>query len=67
MAILNMQAAEQALKTVYLPALRYQLNVANPILAVVERDSESVVGAEAFELLIDDLNGRRFVGHRDGE
>jgi hypothetical protein len=46
MAILNMQAAEQALKINYLPALRYQLNVANPILAVIERDSESVVGAE---------------------
>lgn len=46
MAFLNMQKASEALKLYYLPGLRYQLNTANPILAVVERDKESVVGSE---------------------
>lgn len=46
MAILNMQSAAQALKLFYLPGLQYQLNTANPILSVIERDSESVVGDE---------------------
>jgi hypothetical protein len=43
---LNMTAASEALKINYLPALRYQLNTANPILSVIERNSESVVGSE---------------------
>lgn len=43
---LNMTAASEALKINYLPALRYQLNTANPILAVIDRNSESVVGSE---------------------
>lgn len=46
MAILNMTSASEALKKFYLPGLRYQLNTANPILSVIERDSESVVGEE---------------------
>jgi hypothetical protein len=46
MAWLNMTAASEALKINYLPALRYQLNTANPILAVIERNSESVVGSD---------------------
>lgn len=46
MSWLNMSAASEALKLNYLPALRYQLNTANPILSVIERDSESVVGSE---------------------
>lgn len=46
MAFLNLAAASEALKINYLPALRYQLNTANPILSVIERNSESVVGAE---------------------
>jgi hypothetical protein len=46
MAWLNMTAASEALKINYLPALRYQLNTANPILSVIERNSESVVGSE---------------------
>lgn len=46
MAWLNMNAASEALKVNYLPALRYQLNTANPILSVVERNSEAVVGSE---------------------
>lgn len=46
MAILNMSAASQALKLFYLPGLQYQLNTANPILSVIERDSQSVVGDE---------------------
>jgi hypothetical protein len=41
MAWLNMTAASEALKINYLPALRYQLNTANPILSVIERNSES--------------------------
>lgn len=46
MAFLNMAKAQEALKLYYLPGLRYQLNTANPILSVVERDRESVVGSE---------------------
>jgi hypothetical protein len=46
MAWLNMTAASEALKINYLPALRYQLNTANPILSVLDRNSESVVGSE---------------------
>jgi hypothetical protein len=46
MATLNMVAASEALKINYLPALRYQLNTANPILSVIDRNSESVVGSE---------------------
>lgn len=46
MTWLNMSAASEALKINYLPALRYQLNTANPILAVIDRNSESVVGSE---------------------
>jgi hypothetical protein len=46
MAWLNMSAASEALKLNYLPALRYQLNTANPILSVLDRNSESVVGSE---------------------
>lgn len=46
MAILNMTAASEALKLNYLPALRYQLNTANPVLAVIDRNNESVVGSE---------------------
>lgn len=41
-----MAKAQEALKLFYLPGLRYQLNTANPILSVVERDRESVVGSE---------------------
>ena len=43
---LTMAKAEQALKEWYLPGLQYQLNVANPVLAMIERDKESVAGAE---------------------
>jgi hypothetical protein len=46
MAELNITAASEALKLFYLPGLQYQLNNANPILQVVERDSKSVVGSE---------------------
>lgn len=46
MAVLNMAAAQEALKVFYLPGLREQLNNANPVLAVLERDAESVVGGE---------------------
>lgn len=46
MAINTMARAEEALKQWYLPGLQYQLNVANPILAMVERDKESVAGSE---------------------
>jgi len=46
MAQLNMASASEALKLFYLPGLQYQLNTANPILSVIERDSTSVVGSE---------------------
>lgn len=44
MTILNISAAQQALKVFYLPGMTYQLNTANPFLAVIERDSTSVSG-----------------------
>lgn len=46
MSVLNMQSAQEALKLFYLPGLQYQLNNAAPILAVMDRDNKSVVGAE---------------------
>lgn len=46
MAITNMSQAQEALKLFYLPGLQNQLNNANPILAVMDRDSKSVVGSE---------------------
>ncbi len=47
MAILSMTAVAEALKSFYLPGLRYQLNEqASVFLSQVERDSESVVGKE---------------------
>lgn len=46
MAYLNMAAAQESLKLYYLDGLRYQLNTACPVLAIMERDSESVVGSE---------------------
>lgn len=42
----NMKQAQEALKLYYLPGLQYQLNNANPILAVMDRDQKSVVGSE---------------------
>lgn len=42
----NMALAAEALKIYYLPGLQYQANTANPVLAVIDRDSESVVGKE---------------------
>lgn len=42
----NMKQAQEALKLFYLPGLQYQLNNANPILAVMDRDQKSVVGSE---------------------
>lgn len=44
MAILNLAAANQALKLFYLSGLREQLNYATPILSTIDRDSESVFG-----------------------
>lgn len=46
MAINNMQAAEQALKNWYLSGMQYQLNNATPILAEMEKDTESVAGGD---------------------
>lgn len=46
MPVLNMQSASEALKLHYLPGLQYQLNTANPLLAVMERDTKSVTGGE---------------------
>lgn len=44
--ILNMTAANEALKKWYLPGLQYQLNTASPILATMDKDSTAVQGAE---------------------
>lgn len=47
MALTNIAAVADALKSFYLEGLRYQLNsAADPLLAQIERDSESVVGTE---------------------
>lgn len=47
MAILNMTAVVEALKSFYLPRLRYQLNDrASIFLSQIERDTESVVGKD---------------------
>jgi hypothetical protein len=43
---LNLTAAQEALKLFYLPGLQYQLNTANPILSVIEKDSQSVQGSQ---------------------
>jgi len=45
--ILGITAASEALKSYFLPSLRYQLNTgASAVLAQLERDSESVVGKD---------------------
>jgi len=45
--ILGVQAASEALKLFYLDTLRYQLNTgATPLLAQLERDSQSVEGSQ---------------------
>lgn len=43
---MTMAKATEALKLFYLPGIQYQLNTANPILSMIERDKTSVVGAE---------------------
>lgn len=43
---MTMAKAQEALKLFYLPGIQYQLNTANPILSMIERDKTSVVGAE---------------------
>lgn len=45
---ITIATASEALKRWYLPGLVYQLNNANPVLSVIERDSESVAGDKAF-------------------
>lgn len=44
----TISSASEALKRFYLPGLIYQLNNANPVLSVIERDSESVAGDKAY-------------------
>lgn len=44
--VLNLTAAQEALKLFYLPGLQYQLNNSNPILSFIESDSTSVSGAQ---------------------
>lgn len=51
MAELNMSSASEALKRWYLPGLQYQLNNANPVLSVLERDRESVAGDKIYMAL----------------
>lgn len=47
MPVLNMTAVAEALKSYYLPGLRYQLNEeASAFVTQLDRDSESVVGKE---------------------
>lgn len=46
MSALNMQSASEALKLFYLPGMTHQLNNANPLLAVMDRDTKNVVGEE---------------------
>lgn len=42
----SITASAEAFKTWYLPVFQYQLNNANPILASIDRDSDSVQGKE---------------------
>lgn len=51
MAEITISSASEALKRFYLPGLIYQLNNANPVLAVMERDSTSVAGDKAYMAL----------------
>lgn len=46
MAENSLTYSQEAFKTWYLPVFQYQLNTANPILSVIDRDSESVQGKE---------------------
>ncbi len=46
MSALNMQKASEALKLFYLPGMQHQLNNSNPLLAIMKRDTKSVVGSE---------------------
>jgi hypothetical protein len=46
MSVLNMSKAGEALKLFYLDGFQHQLNNANPIISVMERDTKSVVGSE---------------------
>lgn len=59
---MTMAKAQEALKQFYLPSLQYQLNTANPILSMIERDKTSVVGAEVRMALRFGRNGG--VGNR---
>ena len=43
---MTMAKAQEALKLFYLPSVQYQLNTANPVLSMIERDKQSVVGSE---------------------
>lgn len=42
----SITASSEAFKTWYLPVFQYQLNTANPILASIDKDSDSVQGKE---------------------
>lgn len=42
----SISTSSEAFKTWYLPVFQYQLNTANPILASIDRDSDSVQGKE---------------------
>lgn len=42
----SLTASQDAFKTWYLPVFQYQLNTANPILASIDHDSDSVQGKE---------------------
>lgn len=42
--VLNLAAAQEALKLFYLPGLQYQFNNSTPVMSMLERDSESIVG-----------------------
>lgn len=63
---MNMAAAQEALKKWYLPGLQYQLNTANPILSVMDRDSESVQGEEIVMALRYGKNGGIGMREEDG-
>ncbi|MBO8161336.1 MAG: phage major capsid protein [Thermosipho sp. (in: Bacteria)] len=47
MTLLNMQLAQEALKTYYLPVIRYQMNEkSSPFYAKIEKTSKNVVGKD---------------------
>jgi len=65
--MITLQTADSALKNMYLGVLSEQLNTnSNPLLAKIERNSESVVGKEVHRVITNGFNGGIGAGTEDG-